>query len=99
MDPLKFAEGTKARRVLESVRSSSAEASLTVPTSCQVAPLSVLYLSEPFAVLTAVMAMPWSAEVSTSAIPLTSEETRVLLDAEPLVGEDVSSLMAVSTGD
>ena len=60
------AEGVKASRVVVSEARRRAEEFETEPTSDQLAPLSVEYLSDPLVVVTAVMAMPCEALESTS---------------------------------
>ena len=66
--------GTKRTRSL--LRSSSAETVETVPTSCQLAPLSRLYCQVPRPAFRSVMAMPCSAPLSTSlTLPVMRLET------------------------
>ena len=76
-----------------------AEASETEPTSDQLVPPLVVYFSEPFAVLTAVIAMPFESPDSTSAMPAMRVETRVPAVEFPFAGAAVSSSMAVRAGD
>ena len=84
--------GTK--RIVSLARSSSALASLTVPTSVQLAPASVRYCQTPLPEARPVMAMPCSAPLLVSEMLLPTKLATVC----PALSVSFS-VMAVSAGD